>query len=457
LEYVVELAGAEPRLQRRYRALVMSHLSPTDRLAAGFHPPPSTQNQGSAIQAAWRFYSNEHVLLPQLAGPLIACARADVPSACSDWLLTIIDWSKLGYANHESKLDRILLSPSKEWGYKLLTALAVSDRDGAPIAPLTLDLQAADGVHTTRADEPIPALSPLDMLAGVMQSVEEMQLGKTPVFIIDREADSVAHYRLWDAVGRHFLVRGDADRVVLHQESPRRIDKIAAWLRQKDKFALTRSVSFRGQSARQFVAQTQVVLHRSARTHRVDPATGQARHKNIAGPPLRLRLIVSQIRDAAGRCLAQWFLLTNVPPAVDAATVALWYYWRWRIESYHKLLKSAGQHVESWQQESADTLSRRLVVSAMATVMVWRLARDTTPAAAEMRDVLVRLSGRQMKRTRGARGFTETALLAGLMILLPMLDCLEHYDVHQLRRMAETMMAGLLSPIRQPPRRREAG
>ena len=37
----------------------------------------------------------------------------------------------------------------------------------------------------------------------------------------------------------------------------------------------------------------------------------------------------------------------------------------------------------------------------------------------------VRLSGRQMKRGKNARPFTEPALLAGLSVLLPMLDLVE--------------------------------
>ena len=145
-------------------------------------------------------------------------------------------------------------------------------------------------------------------------------------------------------------------------------------------------------------------------------------------------------------------MLTNLPAseAADAATVALWYYWRWRIESYHKLLKGAGQQVEHWQQETPAALARRLLVAAMACVVVWRLARDERPQAAAMRDVLVRLSGRQMKRGRdratGARRrrFTEPALLAGLGVLLPMLELLERHDVAELRAMAEAALPGLL-------------
>jgi len=58
----------------------------------------------------------------------------------------------------------------------------------------------------------------------------------------------------------------------------------------------------------------------------------------------------------------------------DAATVARWYYWRWRIESYHKLLKGAGQQVEQWQQESAAALARRLLVAAMAWTAAWAIS-----------------------------------------------------------------------------------
>jgi hypothetical protein len=113
---------------------------------------------------------------------------------------------------------------------------------------------------------------------------------------------------------------------------------------------------------------------------------------------VNLRLVVSEVRDAHGKVLAQWLLLSNVPAGVSAAELALWYYWRWRIETYFKLLKSAGQQVEQWQQRSAGAVARRLWVAGAALVLVWQLARTDSPAAAELRTVLVRLSGRQMKR-----------------------------------------------------------
>jgi hypothetical protein len=90
----------------------------------------------------------------------------------------------------------------------------------------------------------------------------------------------------------------------------------------------------------------------------MDKDTGKLVRKCISGPPLSLRLIVSEVRDDQGKVLARWLLLTNLPASVDTQTIALWYYWRWRIESYHKLLKGAGQQIEQWQQETPEAFAR---------------------------------------------------------------------------------------------------
>jgi len=103
-------------------------------------------------------------------------------------------------------------------------------------------------------------------------------------------------------------------------------------------------------------------------------------------------------------------------------------------------MKGAGQHLESWQQETPEAVARRLAVSAMAAVVVWRLARDEDPSAAELRKVLVQLSGRQMKRGKGARPFTEPALMAGLMVLLPMLCLLEQRSPEELRALLDKVL-----------------
>ena len=152
-----------------------------------------------------------------------------------------------------------------------------------------------------------------------------------------------------------------------------------------------------------------------------------------------VRLIISELRDENGRRLERWYLLTNVPAKVEAETITLWYYWRWKIETFFKLLKSAGQQVEHWQQEEPQALLKRLLVASMACVLVWRLARDKSAQGARARRLLVALSGRQMEY---GKEFTEAALLAGLWVLLAMLDTLELHDPDQLREVARSIFSG---------------
>jgi hypothetical protein len=447
------LTGAEPRLQSRYHQLVLGHLSAAQRLAPGLRGLPGLSGSFAATQAAWRFYANHDALtLPQLAGPLLECARAAAAGDCDAHVLVALDWSPLHYGGHGVRADRVPLGNAADLGYELLTALAIGDRDGSPLAPLALDLRAADGVHSTRTAQVSAARPPLDTLAPVMAHVAGLGLGRTPLFVIDRQADSVAHYRAWDKAGYRFLVRADDRPRAEHEGVSRPLGRVADLLKRRKAFAHCRTVEFKGRPAEQFVAETTVVLRRPARTHRVNKRTGKARHRNVAGEPVTLRLVVSEVRDGKGRVLARWLLLSNLPASAAAASVALWYYWRWRIESYHKLLKGAGQQVERWRQETAGALARRLAVAAMACVVVWRLARDDSPQAAELRGVLVRLSGRQMRRGPEAPGFTEPALLAGMGVLMPMLILLEHHDLDDLRALADAALPGLRPPRPRPHR-----
>ena len=225
-----------------------------------------------------------------------------------------------------------------------------------------------------------------------------------------------------------FLVRAKGGQRVEWEGQGGLLAGVATQL--KKQLVYCRDVQWHGRRARQYVGETTVVLKRAAWPKR----RGQKRAR-VAGRAVTLRLVVSEVRAAGGRVLAQWLLLSNVPAGVDAGRLALWYYWRWRIESFFKLLKSAGQQVEHWQQESGLALAKRLLVVSAALVLVWQLGRAESPAAEELRGVLVRLSGRQM---RWGCAWTAPALLEGVWVLLAMLELLEHHDLSRLRELAET-------------------
>jgi hypothetical protein len=416
----------DARLQKRYLRLVETHMNVVQAVAAGVKALPGAGKAFAATQAAWRFFANEQVTLPKLIEPLREVGRQACRQSASAYVLAVHDWSKLDYAGHLSKTDQTQLSQELDRGYEQMTVLLVDAADGVPLGPMGMELLSAAGRHTTEAETPQPRIAHLDQVLPWMDASRSWGLDKKCVHVIDREADSLKHLRAWDAAGHRFLVRAD-DRCVQFRGNSRLLSQIVQVLSAEGAFQPTGEVAICGRTGQQSVVETEVVLDGPGWER-----TPEGKKRRVPGPALRLRLVIAQVRDAAGELLAEWLLLTNVFD-VSAAQIALWYYWRWQIESFHKLLKSAGLEVEEWQQETAAAIAKRLLVGCMACVTVWTLQRQTTPEAKACQEFLIRLSGRQMKRSRPV---TAPALLAGLHLLLTMLDILEQHSPAQLREYA---------------------
>lgn len=434
--YVIKVPDTDPRLQQRYRLLVRQHLSTAQSVAAGLRLLPQTSLPAAAALAAYRFYANERLDLLQLAQALLAHAPAQVAAACQQWALVVIDWSPLHYTHHESKRDRIVLYNKNDFGYLLQTALLLSDKNGDPLLPLYLGVEAADGVHSTRRATPLPRRPEMDEVNRTLGHIESLGLARPRCYIIDRQGDSILHLRRFDRCRRTFLIRGNDVRRVEHEGHSRLLAEVEASLAAQ--FRYSRAVTYQGRQADQYVAETTVTLREPARQQR--RRNGKLTYRTIAGRALTLRLVLAQVRAQDGRVLATWRLWTNLPAEVSAETVALWYYWRWRIESFFKLLKRAGQHVEAWQQECAEAIARRLLVAAQVCVLVWALAQSSDPRVAPLRQLLVRLSGRLMKHKVA---WTAPALLAGLWNLLAIIDALERYTLAELEQMARVVLQTL--------------
>ena len=416
----------DKRLKTRFLNLVHAHMHHPPRLAAGVASVPSIASAFAATQAAWRFFNNDRITLPALVEPLRAVGRDRLATTKMPFALLIHDWSKLSFAYAKSKRDLVQLTHATDVGYELTTALLVSADDGRPLAPMEMHLKTADCVLSTRRRAP-KDLPHLDQVLPTMKAVRAWNLAKPLVHVIDREADSVDSLRKWAAAGQRFLVRGD-DRCVQWEGRAHLLSGIRAELRSRKVFRRVGTVSYHDTKAQLCVAETSVILDRPAKKN----VKGQRYEK--PGRPLPLRLVVVQLRDGAGKVLAEWLLLSNVPQAwATAEQLAYGYYWRWRIESFFKLLKSHGQELEQWQQESGPAIARRLLVAAMACVVVWQLQADESPEAEELKNVLIRLSGRQTKRKRP---HTAPALLAGLWVLLSMLALLDHCDLDHLKALA---------------------
>jgi hypothetical protein len=415
-------------LQKRFFKLVKSHMRAPHELAAGMAALPSVGTAFAATQGAWRFLNNERVKLPALVVPAREVGQTRLNLTPAEFGLLVHDWCKLTFQQPARKQDLVQLTHETDVGYELTTALLVSAADGSPLAPMEMHLKTAKGVLSTRSPAP-PDTPHLEQVLPTMRASRSWGLNKLLLHVIDREADSVDHYRRWDADGHKFLVRAD-DRRVQWNGNSHLLSAIRNTLRSDGAFRHVGQALHQGHPAQLYVAETPVVLDRPAKKSQ------GGKKFQLPGAPLALRFILVQLRDESGQIiLAEWMLLTNMPGELATAEkLAYCYYWRWRIESFFKLLKSHGHQLEQWQQRTGPAIARRLLVAAMACIVIWQLQADQSPEAHELKTILIRLSGRQMKY---GRPYTAPALLAGLWVLLSMLTLLEHYDLNDIKRLAD--------------------
>lgn len=405
---------------------------------------PDTATSFSHTQALWRFLGNERVGLSQLGAPLIAAAREGIAEHCQDYALVAHDWSRLNYNTHERKLDRLRMTHDTDVGYELQSSLVIGDQEGQPLSPIAQNLATATTLLSTyRAPTPEATpvnLSHLDELSERLDWLKAQMLGKPLVHIIDREADSVGHMRQWAAGGHHWLVRAKGGSRVRSDQEDLRLDVLA----QRLTYQAVRTVEHKGVPCQQWVAETTVVLARAAKSSRKQADGSCVKAK--PGPPISVRLVVSRIEDRDAQVVALWYLLCQVPASVETAQIALWYYYRWRIESFFKLLKQGAQQVERWEQECGMAILKRLLIASQACVLTWRVMHAKGELAQQTQRFLVRLSGRQTKR---ARPVTASALLAGLHSLFSTIELLQHYSLDELKTYAALAFPGKFKAARQ--------
>lgn len=419
----------EPRLQRRYLQLVQQHMKSANRNAAGPALLAGESEAFSATQAVWRFLNNPKIELTDLVEPLRDVGRQAARESRSDYVLLAHDWCKIDYKTHKTKQDLRQITHKEDIGYEMSSSLLVDAATGDSIAPMQMHLKTGTAVHSTALEPPRLDAHHLDELTPTMQESQQWDLGREIVHVIDREANTLGRMRQWDEKGYLFLVRCDDRRVKWNGQSVL-LSEIEEHFGSEGLFESSGEALYHGNAVDQEVAETEVVLYRP-HSEVVD-----GKKRTIAGKPLNVRLVMTRLLDEDNHVLAQWTLLCNVfDPAISGYQIALWYYWRWRIESYFKLLKSHGQELEQWQQQSGLAIARRILVASMACVAVLKLQKDDSEQAKETKKILIRLSGRQMKRGVEA---TAPALLAGYMVLLSFTDILTSPDVdtRKLKRLA---------------------
>lgn len=406
----------------------MAHSNGTAGLSAGVKALADSNSTFAHTQALWRFLNNEAVTPDKLSAPLLAACHESLAQCEGDYALCVHDWSRIVYGNHDSKQDRLQMTHASDVGYELQSSLLVHAQNGNPLSVVAQNLASAEGVWQSRqARIQMEEQTHLDELTQRIDWIEQQSFARRLVHIVDREGDSIDHLRQWSRQGREWLVRIKAGSTAHWNGKTMTVSALA----QNLPFVPERKVTCKGQPCTQWIAGTSIVLTRKAKPKRV--GSDGKRVKPVAGEALTVRLVVSKITNADEDVVAEWYLLSNVAEHIDDAQLGLWYYFRWKIETFFKLLKSAGHQLESWEQKTARATFNRLLIATQACVLAWRLMWNTSEEATRTQAFLVRLSGRQMKRTRPV---TFPALLDGLFTLMTMLETLEQYSVSELKAFA---------------------
>jgi uncharacterized protein YoxC len=395
------------------------------------------------VQAVWRFLNNPNATTDDLFSPIVTHLEKEINKQCNKYVLMPSDWSNVNYRNHTSKKDRIYIKGKdscKQNMYDLQSTIALSDVTGEPIASVVHNLKTTKKVYSTydnNIDMKLTHMEELLIRANWIR--DSIQSENEPIHIVDRESDVISSMRGFDKEGHLFLFRGKDNSKVEYfdKELNKKIDLKQSDLADKLPLGeLVKSIKYRKKDVEIYANECEIMITRDA-TKSTKTKEGKTKIIKTPGNPLKLRFIVERLVDKDGEIVAQWILLSNVfDDDITASTLANWYYFRWKIESYFKLLKSSGFNLEEWQQRDPLAIFKRLLIVSNASMFVWKIANDKSSNARRIREILIQLSGKQIQR---GIDWTYPALLSGLESYLTTIDLLTRFSVDEIFKLKDEL------------------
>jgi len=358
-------------------------------------------------KAAYRFLSNEDVDEQAILAGHFQATR-DRAQASTGPLLILQDTTEFSFKRDKPELvgfkgvthsrpDKAgRPQPHTTCGILMHSSLAVTT-EGLPLGLCAIKFWSRQKFKGTAALKrkinptrvPIEQKESIKWLLNLRQSNALIDDPQRCVHIGDRESDIYELFSLAAELETRFLVRtcndrlaGDGDHTVSEEMADVRVQGLHC-------------VEFRDEKGQSCKATLEIRY----RQIRVLPPIG----KQQLYPPLELTVLHVQERDApAGRAPLQWKLLTNLPVRTKAEAIEKidWYALRWKIETFHKILKS-GCRAEDSRLQTAERLTNLIAIYCILSwrifwvTMLGRVAPEASPGDAftdEELSVLDRLS-----------------------------------------------------------------
>jgi len=368
-----ELVGCrfcDPRLGRRFRKFVgqlATRLGQTIPLAC---------QDWTNTKAAYRFLSNGRVNEAAILAGHFQATRERFEVAEGP-ILVLHDTTEFSYTRESAQpigiLHKSFGGRGKDGRPRLHTvcgilmhsSLAVT-AEGLPLGLVAIKFWTRSKFKGTNALKrkvnptrvPIEAKESVRWLENLKQSTERLGEPSRCIHIGDRESDIYELFCAAQESGTKFIVRTCVDRLAGDGQHT-----IAAMMRGIKVKAIHR-VEVRDAKGTVSKATVRVKYHRL----RVHPPIGKQKEY----PPLMLTVIYAQEASTPrGRQKIDWKLITNLPVRCrkDAVEKLAWYAMRWRIETFHKILKS-GCRAEAAKLRAAERIVNLIAVFC---ILSWRI------------------------------------------------------------------------------------
>ncbi len=365
-----ECRFADARLGKRFRTLL-------ERLSKGLGETiPMACQDWASTKAAYRFFSNERVSEREILSGHFQATR-DRFRVTEGWVLVLHDTTEFSFRREDplaiGLTNRVNSGKDPAGRFRMHTvcgllmhsSLAVTT-EGLPLGIAAVKFWTRKKFKGTNALKkkinptrvPIEEKESIRWLENLKQATSLLNEPERCVHIGDRESDIYELFCVAQEAGTHFLVRTCVDR--LAEDGTRTISQEMDEAQSK----CLHRVEVRDHQGHCSEATLEIRWRRI----RVLPPIGKQKRY----PELTLSVIYAQeLGTPKEREPIDWKLLTDLPvrSRTEAIQKLVWYASRWKVETYHKILKS-GCKAEASRLRTADRLVNLIAVFC---ILSWRL------------------------------------------------------------------------------------
>jgi hypothetical protein len=423
-----ETVFKDARLGKRFRDLLV-------RMGGGIGESiPLACQDWANTKAAYRFFANKRVSEGDILSGHFDATRARF-EASDGTVLLLQDTTEFSYQRARPELVGVTKSVNSGKDKKgrlrhhTLCGILMHSSLAVTTAGLPLGLAAVKfwtrkkfkgtaalkkKINQTRV--PIEKKESVRWLDNLRQSIELLGEPERCIHVGDRESDIFELYCLTQELGTHFIVRTQTDR--LAGDGDHTVSE------EMDEVAIKGLHRVEVRDDKGDVISIALEI-KTKRLHILPPIGKQKRY-----PALDLTVIHATERGAPkGRKPIEWKLMTDLPvrTRLEAIEKIDWYAIRWKIEVFHKILKS-GCKAEDSKLRTADRLANLM---ALFCILSWRVfwltmlnraAPDAAPTMAltaseiKLLDHLVADAGNRRCRPRTLSFYlTKLARLGGYL------------------------------------------